>query len=136
MNAQTTSPFPNRNAPAQTRRQLTEIKGPEMFQFKERGQEISGYLMRISPVDVKGKKTIQYTVLDENRAEITFLATWDLARKLRHQHVGHFVVVRYLGENSEVKTQGNALREFYVGVDLNDRMKGPEAEITDSDIPF
>jgi hypothetical protein len=126
-----------------TKREMVEVQAPEMFQFTSDGSDIEGILVGISKVEVKGKTTLQYNVIDDDGKKWTFLATYDLARKLGREHIGHYIYVRYEGEDKEVKTQGSPLRRFKVCVSKeNERAaaKGSgnngDLQITDEDIPF
>lgn len=119
-------------------REYAEVRGPRMVQFTAAGQDIEGVLLAIQRVTVKEKPTIQYLLKLDDGSLATFLATYDLLRKIRPEHMGHALLVRYEGEDHEVKTQGSPLRRFKVMVS-NDRelaVKGDPLQITDEDIPF
>jgi len=98
------------------RREMQEVKAPEMFQFSVQHLQLNGVLIDIDQVAVKGKPTMQYTVQDENRRRFTFLATYDLQRKIQPAHIGHWMTIIYEGEDSTVETQGSPLRKFRVQV--------------------
>lgn len=114
-----------------------EIKEPKMLQFKQPGACVEMKLLSIQLVTVRDKEVPQYTGVERESGElVTFLGTYDICRKLRREHIGRSVIVRFEGEDREVKTQGSPLRRFYVG-----KLKGEPApqqtpEITDADIPF
>lgn len=121
------------------KRDMYEVEGPQMFQFDKEGAGIEGVLLSIQNVTVKGKTTRQYTLRDDEGKVWTFLATYDIAQKLTEQHIGHFVFVRYEGEDNNVQTQGNKLRRFKVFVSRAREVTAPrgnDLHITDEDIPF
>lgn len=125
--------------PAVQRREMQEVKAPEMFQFTRDNPRLEGIFLGLSRVNVKGKETTQYMVQDSDRNRFTFLATFDLARKIQTAHVGHWLSVTYEGEDPDIKTQGSPIRRFRVAVS-----KDKESEfrnihgvsISDEDIPF
>lgn len=119
-------------------REMVEVKEPRMMQFTTEGQSVEGYLLRIERVNVKDKSTIQYVCKDEAGDLFTFLATYDIARKLRSEHRGRWIMVRYEGEDGSVQTQGNKLRRFKVCVEKEnpDAANDHGLHITDEDIPF
>lgn len=117
-------------------RDYVEVQGPEQFKFEHVNQQLEGVLLGIERVNVNDKPTLQYVMrLDENRKLITFLATYDLQRKIRKEHIGHGLMVKYEGEDSSVQTQGNKLRRFKVFVSRQKELVN-NLEITDEDIPF
>lgn len=121
--------------PADRAEHMEEAQAPEMFSFVRPGDEVCGLLRRIEVVEVKGKKVTQYLVEVERGRFVQFLATWDLQRKIRSEHRGGYIVVRFVGENKEVKKGDNYLREFLVKVEKG-RREQANLEITDEDIPF
>lgn len=98
------------------RREMQEVTAPEQFQFTDRDPALSGVLLDISKVTVKGKETTQYMLQDEDKQRYTFLATYDLQRKILPEHIGHFVLITYEGEDMSIETQGSPLRKFRVQV--------------------
>jgi hypothetical protein len=96
------------------RRQMEEVKAPEMFQFSDQHRTLSGVFIDIAQVTVRGKDTIQYTLQDDFGKRFTFLATYDLQRKIQAAHAGHWMDITYEGEDSSVQTQGSPLRKFKV----------------------
>lgn len=107
---------PARPQEVKPQRQMQEVSAPEMFQFSDQHRTLSGVFIDIAQVTVKGKDTIQYTLQDENRRRFTFLATYDLQRKIQAAHAGHWMTITYEGEDREVQTQGSPLRKFKVQV--------------------
>ncbi len=103
---------------AQRARKMQEQKEPRMLKFERTNDRISGHLYSIQQVSVKDNEspTVQYDVLDDNGEHVTFLQTYDLGRKLRKEHIGHYVEITYLGEDHSVRTQGSPLRRFRVMV--------------------
>ena len=120
-------------------REMCEVRAPEMFQFTKDNSRLEGVFLGISRVSVKGKETTQYMIQDCEGNRFTFLATFDLARKIQPVHVGHWLSVMYEGEDPDVKTQGSPMRRFRVAVS---KEKEPEfrnlhgVNISDGDIPF
>jgi hypothetical protein len=53
-------------------------------------------------------------VQSEGGQRFTFLATYDLERKIQEAHIGHYLIVSYEGEDREIKTQGSPLKKFRV----------------------
>src|ERR1017187_4399946 len=97
-------------------RQMQEVNAPEMFQFSDSASYIEGVLLDISPVTVKDnvKETSQYLLQSKNGDRFTFLATYDLSRKLLPVHIGHWIQVKYEGEDKTIKTQGSPMKKFKV----------------------
>jgi hypothetical protein len=98
------------------RREMQEVRAPEMFQFSKDRSRLEGVFLGISRVTVKGKETMQYMIQDIEGNRLTFLATYDLARKIQPGHVGHWMIVAYEGEDPDIKTQGSPMRRFRVAV--------------------
>ena len=121
------------------RREMQDLKAPEMFQFTKDNPRLEGVFLGISRVTVKGKETTQYMLQDADGNRFTFLATYDLARKIQPVHVGHWLSVTYEGEDPEIKTQGSPMRRFRVQVSKD---KEPEfrnihgVNVVDDDVPF
>lgn len=121
----------------------TELKEPEMLKFEREGSEYSGYLIDMQKVDVKGKPTREYTLkLDETGEIATFLGTYSIDKKFAShwpKAKGCRIAVKYLGENTQVKTQGNPMKMFMVLCDFTDRIGGksndPNLEISEEDLP-
>lgn len=139
----TMQPQPGAAAQRRPTRHMEEVKAPEMFQFSKDHPMIEGVYLGSTMVSVTDKKTgevketLQYMLQDLDGRRFTFLATYDLARKIQRQHVGHWMYVNYEGEDHEIKTQGSPMRKFRVAVgrDLEPGF-GNAAPITDEDIPF
>lgn len=102
--------------PIKPRREMQEVSAPEQFQFSDKAKFLSGVLIDIDQVTVKGKPTMQYTVQEENQRRFTFLATYDLQRKIHPAHIGHWMTITYEGEDHTIETQGSPLRKFKVQV--------------------
>lgn len=119
-------------------RDYTEVKEPVMKQFTSPGQVVEGLLLSIQKVNVKGKSAVQYLCRDDQGDLFTFLATYDIARKISRGHIGHAVRVEYEGEDStvEVGNNKNKLRRFKVYVAKQKEVAPDSLEITDDDIPF
>lgn len=87
-----------------------------MFQFSEHHRILAGVLMAIATVEVKSKETMQYMIQDEAGRRFTFLQTYDMARKIQPQHVGHWIELYYEGEDRSIATQGSPMKKFRVQV--------------------
>ena len=105
------------------RREMSERTAPEMFQFNDHDKYMSGVLVHVGKVNVTNKQTgeekeaTQYTLENpENGKRVTFLATYDMERKIRPGDVGHFLTVTYEGEDTSIKTQGSPIKKFRVQV--------------------
>lgn len=119
-------------------RDYVEVKEPKMIQFAKAGDQVEGVLLRIDKVNVKDKKAMQYVCKDDEGELFTFLATYDISRKIRREHIGHAVMVKYEGEDNLVQVgEGqNKLRRFKVYVAKQKEVATDTLEITDEDIPF
>jgi hypothetical protein len=103
--------------PIKPRREMQERTAPEMFQFNDDDRQMQGVLVHIGTVQVKEKEATQYTLENpETGKRVTFLATYDLERKIRQADLGHFVTVIYDGEDTSIKTQGSPMKKFRVQV--------------------
>lgn len=116
---------------------FTEVKAPEQFRFERAGDSIEGILVGIAPHNVKGKKTIQYTVEKGDGTRVTFLATWDLSQKITRKMLGYPVRVTFERLHDSIEREGNRAKVFKVLVDWGAKPAPVEAlEITDEDVPF
>lgn len=128
--------------------EMEERKEPELVKFGE-GEVIEGELTFIDRILVgeERKPALRYTVRDlETGNSVAFLGVHQVNQKLRLEDRGHFVHVRYEGEDKSVSRNGNAMKIFHVRVSkqkVSEMVTGkgsvdPVAgtEITDYDIPF
>lgn len=119
---------------------FTEIKAPKQIRFENPGDSVEGVLIAITAHNVRGKKTLQYTVEEKNGDRVTFLATWDLAQKLTRKMIGYPIFVEYEGLHDSIEKGGNRAKVFKVMVDWEAKpaVSHPDAtlEITDEDVPF
>jgi hypothetical protein len=117
---------------------FVEVRAPEQFKFSTPGQKIQGVLVSMASHTVKGKKVLQYTVRKENGDRVTFLATWDLARKIERRALGHPIYVEFVGDHDSIESNGNKAKVFRVMVDDDTKAEqvADEVEITDDDVPF
>ena len=100
---------------AKPRREMQEIKAPEMFQFTRPGQIISGVLVSIEPTTVKGKDAIEYLLQGENNVRLTFLGTADLNKTLHPGLIGHWLDIRYENDDSSFQKEGQSpMKRFKV----------------------
>lgn len=100
------------------RRQMQEVKAPDMFQFSDQHRTASGVLIDIDQVTVKNneKPTMQYLFEGDGKRRFTFLGTADLNKKIHPGHIGHWMDITYEGEDTAIKTQGSPMRKFKVQV--------------------
>jgi hypothetical protein len=116
---------------------FTEVKAPEQLRFEKPGDSVQGILIAITPHTVKGKKTIQYMIEKSDASRLTFLATWDLAQKIRPSMLGFPIHVTFEKYHDSIERDGNKAKVFRVMVDRDAKRSQTEAlEITDEDIPF
>jgi hypothetical protein len=117
---------------------FTEIKAPEQLRFEKPGDCVEGVLLAITSHTVKGKKTIQYTVVRKDGSKVTFLATWDLLQKLDRTMLGYPISVRFEKLHDSIERNGNRAKVFKVQVDWDAKPNAhaDSLEITDEDIPF
>ena len=103
--------------PMKPRREMQEVKAPELIQFTKPGQTVEGKLCRIEPVMVKGKETLEYLFENEDGFRCTCLGTADLNKKMNPNHIGHWLQIRYeCDDDSFQKTGQNAMKVFKVSV--------------------
>lgn len=104
------------------RRNWTEIKSPEQFQFTNVGQTIEGVLLSLEPVEIKGKQTVEFLFRLEDGDRITCLETADLRKKILAENVGYPHQVRYERDDASFQKQGqSAMKVFKVLVDKTAR---------------
>ena len=97
------------------RREMVEIKAPELFQFTREGQVLAGVLISIEPVSVKGKEAIEYLFQGENGMRCTCLGTADLNKKINPTHIGHWLEIKYETNDSSFQKEGqSAMKVFRV----------------------
>ena len=97
------------------RREMQEVKSPEMFQFTSQGQTIAAILLSIEPIQVRGKDAIEYMFQHEKGDRFTCLGTADLNKKIHPGHIGHWLEIRYETDDSSFQKQGqNAMKVFKV----------------------
>jgi len=101
--------------PIRSRREMQEVKAPEQFQFTKQGQTVSGILISIEPVEIKGKSAIEYLFQKENGDRFTCLGTADLNKKIHPGHVGYAMEIRYETDNTSFQKEGqSAMKVFKV----------------------
>lgn len=113
---------PVAQVPSKPRREMHEVKAPELFSFNDENPWIGGVLRAMAMIELTDKQTgqvkeaMQYIIVTEEGQSYKLLATYDLTQKIGPEHVGHYVDIRYEGEDRSVRTQGNPLRKFRVQV--------------------
>ena len=95
------------------RREMQEVKAPEQFQFTKQGQMISGILISLEPVAIKGKETVEYTFLGENGVRLTCLETADLKKKIHPGLIGHWLDIRYERDDSSFQKEGQSAMKIF-----------------------
>ena len=101
--------------PMRPRREMVEVKSPELFQFTKQGQVLEGKLISIEPVLVKGKQAIEYLLANDEGVRMTCLGTADLNKKINPDHIGHWIQVRYERDDSSFQKEGqSAMKVFKV----------------------
>jgi len=114
---------------------------PEMLQWDKPGITVSGKLLSVARIEIKGKSVVQYILASGVKCEgkddrVKFLATYDLAQKLTSSHRGMLVRIKYLGEDDTVQNKGNKMKVFDVVVKPDPNAPHDSGPITDEDIPF
>jgi hypothetical protein len=117
---------------------FTEVKAPEQVRFEKPGDCVEGVLLAITPHTVKGKKTIQYTVVRKDGNKVTFLVTWDLSQKIDRKMLGYPISVKFEKLHDSIERNGNRAKVFTVLVDWDAKPTAhvDALEITDEDVPF
>jgi hypothetical protein len=78
--------------------ELVERVGPEIFRFDKPGNSIRGVLSEIDFVEISGRPTIRYLILDPTeKRPWSVLGTVDLNRKIRQSDVGRFLEIHFDG---------------------------------------
>jgi hypothetical protein len=118
--------------------EMIERVEPRFVKFGAPGEIVEGVLVGIKRINIDGKPAIKY-LLDDDGEQCTFLGTYQLNEKLRPADMGHKIVVRYEGLDTNVSRNGNPMRHFVVQISKNVINKAAAAlnlGITDDDIPF
>jgi hypothetical protein len=119
---------------------ITEIKAPAQVRFEKPGECVEGVLHTITPHTVKGKKTIQYTVVKRDGNKVTFLGTWDLVQKIDRTMLGYPLSVKFEKLHDSIERNGNRAKVFTVMADWDAKpaahADADSLEITDEDFPF
>jgi hypothetical protein len=125
---------------------MEERREPELVKFKD-GEVVEGVLLSIERVQVADpnrpdvKKPVTKFTLDTGGGErVSFLGSYDLVTKIRTEDRGHYISVRYKGEDKSISRNGNNLKRFKVLVSKAPFVTGKALEdaltITDDDIGF
>lgn len=108
--------------PIKPRRTMKEVKAPEQFKFSEQNRTLEGVYLGEQVVAVEDKDTherkdtVQYMIEDDDGRRFTFLGLYDLQQKIRPDFIGHWMTIIYEGEDRSIRTQGNNMKKFKVGV--------------------
>lgn len=128
--------------------EMKEQREPKFISFGKdgvrEGATLEGVFLRIDSITNKDGKKMPRLVFAEGEVhdghfestgdQFAFLATYDLAQKLRTDHVGHFVRIRYEGEDASVGREGNSMKRFRVETSTREFIS--ERGISDADLPF
>jgi len=131
---------------------MKERKEPTFVQFGD-GEVCEGVLVSIQQVEVGDpdnpnapkRPAVKYTLEDPNTREMyAFLGTYTVNTKLRPSDKGHFVSVRYEGEDPTVTRNGRPMKKFrvlvsdkpFAGVAQSASRATSDLGITDDDISF
>lgn len=126
--------------------EMEERKEPDFLRFQP-GEVVEGILIGIDRVAIGDpekpnapkKPAVRFTVDTGEGARVSFLGTYDLVSKLHTEDKGHYVIVRYEGEDSSIAKNGNAMKRFRVSVSKGPVRTGAALDslgITDDDIGF
>jgi hypothetical protein len=120
---------------------MRERVDPRFIQFGD-GESVQGILHRIEMVEVtkdgQTKKVPRLVVEElESREMVCFLATYQVASKIRRGDVGHVIDVRCEGNDPTIKTKGQPMKKFRVLVSegMAPGFATDGTLITDDDIP-
>ena len=116
---------------------FAEVKAPEQLRFEKFGDGVEGVLVGITSHTVKGKKTLQYTVVRKDGSKVTFLALWDLLQ-VERKMLGYPISVTFEKYHDSIEKNGNCAKLFKVLADLDATPIAhvDSLEITDEDVPF
>jgi|SRR5579871_3299362 hypothetical protein len=119
----TAQAVPNRPVEVK-RREMQEVKAPEMFQFTQSGQSIRGVLVSIEPTTVKGKDAIEYMFINETGTRFTCLGTADLNKKIHPGLIGHWLDIRYESDDSSFQKPGQTAMKVFKVLASKEREEG------------
>lgn len=116
-----------------------ERKEPDFVKFDKPGLLIAGRLLRIDPITVdEGRsRASRYTVEEgvvrgggfvPGGSTVAFLGVYAIDSALRTNDIGHFIAIRYEGEDQNVGRNGNNMKRFTIRVSRN--------VVENSDVPF
>lgn len=96
---------------------FVERAATEILKFEKVGDQVTGYLMEIIPVD-GDKPGVKYIVHEpvENRF-YEFFGSYDLNRKIRKTDIGKLLQIRF--EKTEKVDANRSIKRFWVGVDTS-----------------
>jgi hypothetical protein len=127
--------------------EMVERKEPEFVKFAA-GEVVAGILLAIDEIAIGDpsranapkKAALKFTVEIEDGKRVSFLGSYDIVSKLQMSDIGHYIIVRYEGEDKAVSRNGNALKRFSVSVSTKPVRTGTALEaslgITNDDIGF
>ena len=99
---------------------MQERKEPAFVKFNE-GDVAEGVLLNVERIEIEDsqskakKNALRYTVQDLETGDLSsFLGAYQIDVKLRPVDKGHYISVRYEGEDKTVSRNGNAMKRFKV----------------------
>ncbi len=102
------------------RRELVEVKAPDLFKFDKEGTMLEGIFISIEPKLVNNKQVNEYMFQLENGQRASFLGMADLEKKILPIHLGHFMSIRYERDDGSFQKVGQSkMKVFKVMVDKN-----------------
>ena len=107
-----------------------ERKEPDFVKFDKPGFLIAGRLLRVDQIAVdEGKsRACRYTVEEgvvrgggfvPGGSTVAFLGVYAIDSALRTTDIGHFIAIRYEGEDANVGRNGNKMKKFTIRVSRN-----------------
>ena len=116
-----------------------ERKEPDFIKFDKPGFLVAGRLLRVDSiaVDEGRSRASRYTVEEgvvrggdfvPGGSTVAFLGVYAIDSALRTSDIGHFIAIKYEGEDSNVGRNGNNMKKFNIRVSRN--------VVETADIPF
>ncbi|HZU33687.1 MAG TPA: hypothetical protein VFB79_21415 [Candidatus Angelobacter sp.] len=95
-------------------------KEPRLFKFEKPGDKITGHLSAFLKTNFQGNDrsgvTLFFCVEENTNQFVKVHATRQMLEKISTQDVGRKIRITYQGENTEVRTVGNKMRNFTVEI--------------------
>lgn len=102
--------------PQEVEQGWTRREAPELWEWSKPGQILTGKLLSVATVLVKGKPVTQYVFAPDSKHIVKCLATYDLSQKLTKNEIGMLCRIKYLGDDETVTGGANntAMKVFDV----------------------